>query len=60
MIWEYHAVVIAVLLTDDLNRYGAEGWELVAVVPYPRDDGCRSFSYYFKRPRPIPKGTAAY
>ncbi len=33
-----------------LNRYGAKGWELVAVTTWQGDSGA-GHTYYFKRPR---------
>jgi hypothetical protein len=45
--WEYHTAAIRPDDEAHLNRLGAEGWELVAVVPAenPASPVC-----YFKRP----------
>ena len=46
--WEYLALTTASeLRTEHLNRYGEEGWELVATVPV----GTGLTYYVFKRPR---------
>ncbi len=46
--WEYLALTTASeLRTEHLNRYGEEGWELVATVPV----GTGTTYYVFKRPR---------
>ena len=46
--WEYLALTTASeLRTEHLNRYGEEGWELVATVPI----GTGTTYYVFKRPR---------
>jgi hypothetical protein len=46
--WEYHEITrdtgSAALPVDELNSLGAEGWELVAVVPE-----ATRLHYYFKR-----------
>jgi hypothetical protein len=48
--WEYHEITResegAALPIEELNSLGADGWELVAVVP----EGVR-LHYYFKRLR---------
>ena len=45
--WEYYVYVPS--NTDpDLNRFGAQGWELVQVVPGDQ----RSTAWIFKRPAP--------
>lgn len=44
MTWEYLNVEES-LRTADLNKYGAEGWELVAVV----SPGHFVLHYFFKR-----------
>lgn len=36
-------------ISDFANRMGAEGWELVAAIPYP---GFPYQDYIFKRPKP--------
>jgi hypothetical protein len=36
--WEYRVVSLRGRYTDALNEYGREGWELVNVVPKPRDE----------------------
>ncbi len=44
-----------VLEVELLDRLGAEGWELVAVVPaYARTGGRVNHQLYFKRPRGTP------
>ena len=46
--WEYFALSTAAeLRTHHLNRYGEEGWELVATVPV----GTGLTYYVFKRPK---------
>ncbi len=46
--WEYLALTTASeLRTEHLNRYGEEGWELVATVPV----GTGTTYYVFKRPK---------
>jgi hypothetical protein len=34
-----------------LNQLGAEGWELISVLPNSFDDLLRDMTYLFKRPR---------
>jgi hypothetical protein len=41
--WEY--LVRTDMDESDLTRYGSQGWELIAVVPFSDD-----FKYVFKRP----------
>ncbi len=58
--WEYLALTTASeLRTEHLNRYGEEGWELVATVPV----GIGTTYYVFKRPKAAvataPDGTPA-
>jgi hypothetical protein len=45
--WEYRAARMD--LDADLGQFGAEGWELVAVVPVPHDP--MTAMYHFKRRR---------
>ena len=56
--WEYLCAENSMLLSSDMTRSGAEGWELVSAVPVHQDretgntlraDG---FVYCFKRPLP--------
>lgn len=48
--WEYLTAPILVHATQQiLNNFGADGWELVAVVPGP--EGPNPVAY-FKRPLP--------
>lgn len=44
MIWEYLAIE-ETLTTDDLNKFGADGWELVGVI----SPGHFVIHYFFKR-----------
>jgi len=58
--WEYLALTTASeLRTEHLNRYGEDGWELVATVPV----GTGTTYYVFKRPKAgvvtTPDGTMA-
>ena len=50
--WEYkiedESVSRGVLRDKDINEYGAQGWELVAVT-VSREHGLKTF--YFKRPK---------
>lgn len=52
--FEYWTVVFEndALIGDDLNIYGSDGWELVAVIPHPHD----TVRAFFKRPIPEPHG----
>ena len=46
-VWEYHVVTGDAEAPDLLAEYGAQGWELVAVL---REFGTRA-TFYFKRRR---------
>lgn len=35
-----------------LDTIGSHGWELVAVVTAPNDEGRLRYEFFFKRPRP--------
>lgn len=48
MKWEYRTLVGYLLQDDKLNNLGADGWELVAVIP---ETGHGVREYIFKRPR---------
>lgn len=49
--WEYATVPLLVHATKQiLDTWGADGWELVAVVPGPRGDTDQLVAY-LKRPR---------
>lgn len=46
---------------DDLNDLGSEGWELVAVIPWPVKIGqmvTQANRWYFKREKDILKNSA--
>ena len=46
--WEYFtAPILSHVAQQILNNFGAEGWELVAVVPGPNPESAVG---YFKRP----------
>ncbi|MDR1077801.1 MAG: DUF4177 domain-containing protein [Propionibacteriaceae bacterium] len=48
--WEYVSVPLLIHATKQiLDTWGADGWELVSVVPSPAGDGLLAF---LKRPRP--------
>lgn len=48
--WEYFTAPILVHMSQQiLNNFGADGWELVQVVPGPNPE---SLVGYFKRPLP--------
>ncbi|MDN6555274.1 MAG: DUF4177 domain-containing protein [Acidipropionibacterium acidipropionici] len=48
--WEYFTAPILVHMSQQiLNNFGADGWELVQVVPGPNSE---SLVGYFKRPLP--------
>ncbi len=46
--WSYRVEAVGQVDADELNGFGAEGWELIAVTPL---DGGRS-ELIFKRPAP--------
>ena len=46
--WEYKRLVGYFLTESELNEFGNEGWELIAVT-YSDNSGMSH--YYFKRPR---------
>ena len=47
--WEYATIPLITHATKQiLDQWGADGWELVQVVPGPA--GSDSFVVYFKRP----------
>lgn len=49
--WEYATVPLLVHATKQiLDTWGADGWELVTVLPAP--GGGDQLVAYFKRPRP--------
>lgn len=37
-----------------IDQLGADGWELVSVIPTRDDDGDPSLTGFFKRPQPSP------
>jgi hypothetical protein len=54
--WEYMVVNVAPLAVSqtetNLNKFGSEGWELIAtVVPFRRADEDYIVSFIFKRPK---------
>ncbi|HYV06186.1 MAG TPA: hypothetical protein VFB82_16430 [Blastocatellia bacterium] len=51
-VWEYAVYSDSDLFRKDLNSLGAEGWELVAILPSLSDGTSRSgTAFYFKRPK---------
>jgi hypothetical protein len=51
--WTYQVIEVHASDHDEertLREWGADGWELVAVVPSPRD--ARSIVQYLKKPLP--------
>lgn len=46
--WSYRVETVGQVDADELNEFGAEGWELMAVTPL---DGSRT-ELIFKRPAP--------
>jgi hypothetical protein len=53
--WEYQILTLSIEKDKShvrtLNQMGAEGWELIAVLPSSFDDLLRDMTYVFKRPR---------
>jgi hypothetical protein len=50
--WEYRVVVSApYLVKTEMNTLGADGWELVSILPDTVDGNSRGASFYFKRPK---------
>ena len=50
--WEYKVVSDSDLYKTDMNTLGADGWELVAILPSMQDGTTTGTSaFYFKRPR---------
>jgi len=61
MKWEYHIITLLAEVVGDreygigeshvqrLDALGAEGWELVSVLPSKYDDLLRDVTYVFKR-----------
>ncbi len=54
--WAYQSVTIEVTADDDdiedeLDRFGKEGWFLVATVPLAEDGTTYGVRYIFARPR---------
>lgn len=49
--WEYRELNMQGVAASDLNEYGADGWELVCVTPYPGE----GVYAYFKRELPAEK-----
>jgi hypothetical protein len=47
---EVGAIVMDKYRLKELNDFGAEGWELVSVVPVSREDVLFAVTYVFKRP----------
>ena len=52
--WEYHTLVVdpreeAAPDAEQLNKLGAEGWLLAAVVPVPVSPSAARLTYYFVR-----------
>ena len=51
--WEYATAPVLVNATKQiLDNWGADGWELVSIVPGPNPQNVVA---YFKRPLPEPK-----
>lgn len=51
--WEYATAPVLVHATKQiLDNWGADGWELVSIVPGPN---LQNVVAYFKRPLPEPK-----
>ncbi len=51
--WEYATAPVLVHATKQiLDNWGADGWELVSIVPGPNPQNVVA---YFKRPLPEPK-----
>lgn len=57
--WEYYCAQVQRVSAQQLNTYGAEGWELVSLFPshlerelVSKDLGADEFAYCFKRPLP--------
>ncbi|MCI6583494.1 MAG: DUF4177 domain-containing protein [Mobiluncus porci] len=49
--WEYMSAPLLVHSTKEiLDQFGAEGWELVSIVPSPGHPGYDALVAYFKRP----------
>ena len=47
--WEYQTVPLLIHNTKQiLDNWGADGWELVSVIPGPNPEGLVA---YFKRPK---------
>ena len=44
--WEYKIIVRNAMTEEELNAFGAQGWELVGVVALPEKS-----QFYFKRIR---------
>lgn len=64
MLWEFKLVThpsvqtregglpeVDLARVGELNRLGAEGWELVTALPVSNPDGFSAVTYVFKRPR---------
>ena len=49
--WEYRVVSDNDLVKTDMNTLGADGWELVSILPYTVEGYSRGASFYFKRPK---------
>jgi len=54
--WSYHIHVASVARppSEDLNRLGAEGWELISAVGVGELGAVDEIWYVFKRPREPP------
>ena len=55
MTWEYQILTLSIENDKShvrtLNQLGAEGWELISVLPNRFDEFVRDMRYVFKRPR---------
>ena len=50
--WEYKIEATTRDYSPNLNKIGAEGWELVSIVPIHKDVGWQDYKYIFKRKKP--------